>query len=322
MVALSLATTLALSSWFLLPVFFERNLVQIDVTAAMTSLRTHALSISQLWHSPWGYGGSSSGVGDGMSFMLGKFQLLLGTLSLLYLLFKRRFTFPSLFFLGIFLVYSFSTLDLSLPLWNLIPSLQIVQFPWRNLAFATFGLAAFIQIPKKLVSPLRAPLLFLSVLLLLVFNLKFFKPEIKETYIDSDLLSQEKLDTTARDKIPEYLPATMPNFPSSSAFEISGLSKTPTALRGSFYHDSSSPLTFSLAYMPQWQLTLNGQIVATKANAEGLITTNESYPPNNYEVILVWRRTLLENLGIILSLIGLIFMIGYSRGTLLKQHQK
>lgn len=319
---LSLVTSVLLSSWFLLPVLFERNLVQIDLTATATSLTTHALRLSQLWHSPWGYGGSSSGVGDSMSFMLGKFQLVLGSVTLLYLLAKKHFTFPSLFFFGTFIIYSFSSLDLSLPLWDLFPPLRIVQFPWRTLAFATFGLTAFIQLPNSLTKFTKSSYLLLAVCFMLFFNLKFFKPEIKETYIDSDLLTQEKLDITARDKIPEYLPSTMPEFPSASATEILGLTKTAATLSGLIDHPTTSPLTLPLAYMPQWQLSLNGQPVSVVTDLAGLVTTAESLSPGDYQVRLSWHRTVIEKLGLTLSLISLIFMIGYSRGTSLKQHQK
>lgn len=321
--ALAFATSIFMSSWFLLPVFFERSFVKIDVTATATSLQTHALRLSQLWHSPWGYGGSSSGVGDGMSFMLGKFQLVLAAFTLLYLLIKKHLSFPSLYFLGIFIIYSFSTLDLSLPLWDLVPSLQIVQFPWRTLAFATFGLAALSGALENIFSKkYRLCYVLCAMSCLLYFNLKFFKPEVYETYIDSDLLTQEKLDTTARDKIPEYLPSAMPDFPHRSAPDMPGLTQTATSISGNLEHPANSSITLPIAYMPQWQLLLNGQLVGVQADSSGFVTTIESYPPGNYQLNLTWHRTTLENTGLILSLISLIFMIGYSRGTTPKKHQK
>lgn len=313
---LSLLSSIFLGSWYFYPVFWERNLVQIDQIAKLTKLEDHALNISQLWHSPWGYGGSSRAV-DGMSFMLGKFQLVLAFITFFYVLLGQKFKFPTIFFIFIFVIYSFASLDLSLPLWGIFPSLAIVQFPWRTLAFASFALSALIQIPSQISKSYKIPFLFLTILGLVYFNLKFFTPELSVVTNDATLLSQEKLDTVAKDKIPEYLPLYMPQFPTTAA-EVSTLTKTATRIYGSFSQLESGALRVPIAYMPQWELAVNGQIYEINPSSLGLIETVVSFAPATYEINLSWRRTLGEQLSILITLLTLFFMIGYSRGYIFK----
>jgi hypothetical protein len=103
-VAIAILSTFGLTSWFILPVFFERGFVQVDSIATMTNYRDHFVTLAQLWSSPWGYGGSTKGVaGDSMSFMIGKGQLVLSAIGVLALVQLKKwrllifFSFVALF---------------------------------------------------------------------------------------------------------------------------------------------------------------------------------------------------------------------------------
>ncbi len=308
---LSLAMNLGLISWFYFPVIFERGLVQVDSIATTTKLSDHALAFRQLWHSPWGYGGSAAGIAaDGMSFMLGKFQLVLAAISAVYLTLRRHWSQSAAFFVGLLVIYSFLTLDLSIPLWDLFPALSVVQFPWRSLAFATFGLAGlsglFVQfIPKKF----QFGCTLLAVGCLLFFNLKFFVPQSYVGYRDADLLSQEKLDTVARNKIPEYLPAQMPSFPPTSFSD--GLIHTPIDVSGTLLLHEPGPVVIGTAFMPQWGLSVDGQRSPISPSADGKIQTTDSFSPGHHQLQLAWHRTLVERIGIWITSGTLLLMVGW-----------
>ena len=307
---LTLILSALASFWFLLPVLFERGLVQLDQQALLTNYSDHFLHLGQLWHSPWGYGGSAKlGEVDGMSFMLGKFQLALSVIGLAIVTLKKKWNPKIIFFVSMLLFYAFMTTTISSPVWQLITGLQILQFPWRLLAFASFALAAITGylvefVPEKL----QMVTTLLVVSLLLIFNLKFFQVKRVVDYNDSSFLSQEKLDTAAKDKIPEYLPSTMSTFPTTHASD--SLSRTTTSVSGSIDRKTAGPLTINTAYMPQWQLTLNGLKQPISPNEKGFIATVNDFQPGNHTVSLTWHRTQIENIGIWISGLTVIVMIG------------
>jgi hypothetical protein len=86
---------LLISSYFLLPALTETKLTHAAEIAKKTNYQDHFLCLNQIWYSPWGFGGSTKGcVEDGLSFQLGKPQILLGMFGILlwmYLTIINRF---------------------------------------------------------------------------------------------------------------------------------------------------------------------------------------------------------------------------------------
>lgn len=299
-----------LSLWFLLPVLFERGLVQIDRIASLTIYSDHFLSLGQLWHSPWGYGGSAPvGQVDGMSFMLGKFQIILASLALLLVAKARKWDKRILFFLSILLFYSFMTTSISAPIWSVFNGLSILQFPWRLLAFASFGLAVLAGYSVEFI-PKKAQLIFalLSISGLIFFNIKFFRPERYVNYLDQDFINESELRTVAKNKIPEYLPTWMPAFPTSAADD--GYTRTAISVSGTTHYQESAPLTISATYMPQWQLKVDGKIEPIYPSQYGTIVSRNFFDPGAHQFEITWNRTLIENIGLGISAISVAVMIG------------
>lgn len=304
------ALSVAQIAWFILPVLFERNLVQVESIALITKLTDHFLTLTQLWHSPWGYGGSApSNSIDGMSFMLGKTQILLAIISVFILTIYKKWDSKKIFYITLILLAAIGTTNLSAPLWSLIPSLSILQFPWRLLAYASFALAAFSAFSIEIIPiKFRFGASLLAVTFLLIFNFKFFNPEKYVGYKDQDFLSQEKLDTTAAKKIPEYLPATMPSFPITTSDD--GLQRTPTRVTGNLARLAAEPLLITTAYMPQWQLRINNVVTPIIATPEGYIQTKDDLSPGESKIELVWSRTPIEKIGLVLSALSILVVIG------------
>ena len=307
--ALALLLSTGASSWFLLPVIFERGLVQIDKVALLTKYSDHFLSPMQLWHSAWGYGGSAStGQIDGMSFMLGKFQLVLAAISLVYLGIKKRLDKVMIFFLATIIFYAFMTTMFSSFVWDLVSPLQILQFPWRLITFASFAVAAlagyFVEYLPKFTKPLAVLFITCGILF---FNLKFFVPQRAISYDDSSFLSKEKLATVARDKIPEYLPIWMDKFPTSKSDD--GFVHSSISVSGTHHLTYESQIGISTAYMPQWRLVVDNKIEPIEP-LYGKIISKKYFPPGSHTFELTWHRTAVENIGIWLSAFSLLVMIG------------
>lgn len=304
--------TLGLSSWFLIPVIFERHFVQADVIATKTHITDHFITPSQLWHSDWGFAGSAAlGQADGMSFMLGKFHLVLAVITLIgIILFRRQFKTELIFFLFVAIIYAYLTTTLSSPLWGLAPTLAIIQFPWRLLGLSGVGLAAlaglgFTQITHKW---LRWGMGAVVVILFIYFNFKFFTPERFSPYTDQNFINDHAIASTVKDKIPEYLPASMPQFPEISSND--GFNRTATAVSGQINLNKSAPLLIETAYMPQWVLTVDNQITPIQPNEQGLISTVGELPAGEHQFMLTWERTMLENGAILFTIVTILAMIG------------
>jgi len=142
---------LGLSAFFWLPALAETGKTQVSqmVFENFDPPAKHLITISQLWTSPWGYGGSSPGTDDGLSLQLGKVHLLGSLAAIVILLYcyitkrkKIQLTIEQSNNLAIFFAISLiASIYLLLPystvIWNSISLLSYIQFPWRFLTFAS-----------------------------------------------------------------------------------------------------------------------------------------------------------------------------------------
>lgn len=167
---------LLLSSFFWLPSIVERKHTLVDeiLTKELANYKDHYIYPQQFWYSPWGYGGSVEGVGDGLTFQLGKVHigLVIGAVMLSVVLIaatmlsfrtmsygvrnpaKRNLRHDligtrflanarndiSTFYLFVFLLLFslFMSTEYSSFIWDNIRYLWYLQFPWRFLTFTAF----------------------------------------------------------------------------------------------------------------------------------------------------------------------------------------
>lgn len=208
---------LLLGSYFFLPALLESNLTLVREVIRRTNYRDHFLCLRQLWNSPWGYGGSVKGCqGDGMSFKLGKIEIVFALLGMS--LFLKRFLFPKnkfykkkehLFIFSLTGLSIFLTTYSSSFIWGLFkPLFSLFQFPWRFLILGLFGLSffsAFYFAQSKIFS--RNLLMVFLILAALFVNKKYFTaPLIDRKEFNKKYLSSEFITKKVVYRIPEYLP--------------------------------------------------------------------------------------------------------------------
>ena len=133
-----LILTTLISAVFWIPALTQLAQTYASDIAKLTRYSDHFLCLSQIWTTPsWGFGGSTPGcTADGMSFMLGKLQIMCAILGLIAgsFVFQKK---KSLFVEGLIVLWAlFLTLPDSAPFWRLLPPLQVIQFPWRFLSIA------------------------------------------------------------------------------------------------------------------------------------------------------------------------------------------
>ncbi len=215
--------SIGLSAFSWLPSILESSKTGVDqmVFEKFDPPSKHVAYPLQLWSGVWGYGGSSSGIDDGLSFQLGKIHLI-GSLAviaiLLYCYIAKRKTIKQFSNLTIFaivgLLFSlFMLLPPSRFIWDSVRVLSYIQFPWRFLTFASLFsslLTAWVivtivnLIVKKKV--LKKSLLIISYFLLIISYTKFFQPKFKFPVTADRLISREKLVWDYSRISDEYLP--------------------------------------------------------------------------------------------------------------------
>lgn len=213
----SLIMSLGLSAYFFVPTLIELPLTHAREIAKNTYYADHFLCLSQLWYSAWGYGGSVAGcTQDGMSFMLGKIQIILGVLGIIVFLTasikKKKIEIVSLFIFILALAATFLTTYSSVKVWEMFASvLSLFQFPWRLLIFSLFGVSFFAAYSIYLLPKKVSTFLAIVCIIYAFFNgSKFFqKVQMPIESYKQEYLSDTYIKTRVAYKIPEYLPQSV-----------------------------------------------------------------------------------------------------------------
>ncbi|KKT49645.1 MAG: hypothetical protein UW41_C0003G0012 [Candidatus Collierbacteria bacterium GW2011_GWC2_44_18] len=219
---------IGLSAFFFIPVVLEQKFVHVDsMTIGYFNYLAHFADIKQLFLSRfWGYGGSTWGPEDGMSFSIGHVQwlgALLAAIMATFRLKKQKYTSMMILMVVAFgFLYAFLTHSRSNFIWERLSILQFAQFPWRLVALIVFyfsfatGYLVTIAIPKIL-KPILFSVLILSTILL---NAPFFRFERHVRVTIQEKMSGLSWENQVTGGIFDYLPRSAPKPPGGPAFTI------------------------------------------------------------------------------------------------------
>lgn len=327
-----------LSASFLLPAVLELSTTHATSVATQTNYAEHFVCPRQFWDSPIGYGGSTPGCTDGMSFQLGKILIAIGLIGLLGFATKHiqhfikhksiHFEYShSIFIAFILLISLFLTLDRSLIVWISLGSfLELFQFPWRFLGLAIFSGAYFGAYTVEMIpSKYRLYITGVVSLAAIFLSAQFFVPNPDKVWSSEDFnatyLSESYIRNEVAYRVPEYLPKT-------ADFEVwMGLQGAPELVPnedliiqdGELYTElSSNPFGFKAAtssqsflinkhYARYWKIQLNEvDFIPTTFDPLGrpVITTDK--PKTIVEVI--YKQTVLQHIANTISLGALIIL--------------
>lgn len=309
---------LGISSFFWLPASFEMSLTSVSgQVSATANYLDHFVCVSQLWSSLWGYGGSAIGCVDGQSYMLGKIHLIIAAISILLWAYVRpkeeRGVYISGFvlaFVGIFFATSYSS-----AFWKSIPGFSYIQYPWRFLAVAAFGLSLLggalpLVMSKK--SGYRTGIIVVISLVIVLLSKKWFVPQY--TYEIPSSAFEDRIDLRWRaSKVSdEYLPVSVvrPKEASGVIFDTIGsgnavyvvvLEKTVVHEKFRVTATESAVISLHKAYFPGWLYFVNQKEVKP-AIVNGLprITIGSGIS----EISLIFTDTPVRALGNWISLIS------------------
>lgn len=207
LVILSMILGVGISSFFLLPAFLEKNLVQTDtLTRFDLDFRVHFVTVGQLFlNRNWGYGASVLGPNDTISFQIGWPHWWLVGLGCLLFFKKRKILFLGLII--IFLTSIFMTHNKSAFVWEKIGILRYTQFPWRFLSLSIFSsslIGGLVVLGAK--TNWQKYIAFSIIALTVILNFNYFKPDRFYPLTDAQKLSGKLWDEQRKAAVSDYLP--------------------------------------------------------------------------------------------------------------------
>lgn len=260
---------LGLSAWFWVPALFEAQYTRFDQIFG-GFYKDQFPSLWQLIRSPWGYGLShpqNPERGD-ISYQLGLIHILVMLILGVSLWFFRgiwEIRVIGGFVLIAFALSVFFMLEVSLPIWENLPFLSLIQFPLRFSAVAVFSasigaglLAKYLPFKKFLV---------LSLLLLVIYaNRNHWN--INEVFNPGEeyYLNLKTTSTTYGEHLPKW--GRVINEPSPAKVEIIRgvgeirvINDKSDKLEAEVEAKTSTKLRFNQFYFPGWEIEIDGKKV-------------------------------------------------------------
>ncbi len=318
--------SLGLSSFFIIPALFEKNLVTVNtMTQGYFQYIIHFATLNQLFISRfWGYGASLWGPIDDMAFSIGLIQWLLPLISIIFLFFKKskkNFKLSLLFFF-LFLFYIFLTHNKSTFIWKIFPFMAYFQFPWRFLSIAIFSASFLSGLIILLIKSKKNQItaLIIITIITILLNFSFFKEDIWYSNLtDQQKLTAKEITAQSSAGLKDYWPKYSKNFPTSFAPDL------PVLVQGEadfikYYKNSNysegyfsvftpkAIVSLPIVYFPNWELYLDNQKTDYTIDSDlGLIQLDVNQGEHHYE--LFFKNTNIRNISNIISLISLILIV-------------
>jgi hypothetical protein len=329
--------SVGLSLFYVLPAMVEKDLTRINsILSGYFHYSQHFLYLRQLIQTRWGYGGSEWGPGDGISFFLG-YGVWLGVVLAgvvgLWVLVKavKGRKFGELVFPGITLLLALLSLYMSLQrslwVWEVAPTLAIIQFPWRWLGATGVWLSILVgwavartQYEAKVRKPAGVAVA-VVLLIALTTSLTYFKPETWADrfedfyYTDTDLIERQMSQI-----LPDYIPLALGDVkkPPEQKFWVAlGLDKYVETVvdRGhqKLYKTSVSQptlVTLALADMPGWQVEIDGKVAEKRDGVVGGTVAFEA-PAGEHFVSVTYGQTPLLLYSWVVSVLCTLLLAGW-----------
>lgn len=329
-----------LAAIFLAPMLLERSYIaETQWVNDYYNYRNHFVYWSQFFDPTWGYGFSLPGTQDGMSYQLGFVIFLAAVAGAVEALRRRSAGLPRRAEALYLVVVSVSALFLMTPasmaLWDALPLMGLVQFPWRLLAIEVFTLALLAGISVLWLvrqTGLRdhsgaAPfLLSASIILASSFYIRAqitpIRPQSETplAVIEFELeYSDMRGMTRWSDRVPEnadspliaqYLAGEKLRRAAIVAGDGVIVAQEAGALDAHARIQAAGPvrLRFYTYYFPGWRATLDGQPVEIAPDPpNGLIGLD--LPPGEHEVMLHFGSTPIRRAGMAIAAFALLAVV-------------
>src|SRR3989338_676782 len=313
----------AVSAFFWFPAFFEGKYTLRDIVTAGTYASSFVNPVS-LIYSPWNFGGTGQ-----FSVQIGLLNIL-AVLSLPLVLKKlkeRRLLIFYVFAFSYFLISVFFMLAISNPLYNILTTLQKLQFPWRFLSVSIFMasiMGAFLvySIPKK--QKVFAAGLIIIASITLSFN--YWKVKGYLYRDDSSLRGIYKSTTDTGESAPIWSVRFMEKESKDTIEIIEGEAVIKKLARNSAKHSyeidvitDNARIKENTLYFPGWKIFADGTSLNLQfqdPNHRGLMTFNLS--KGHHKVYAVFEETKLRLFADYVTIVSIITVISWGSLILIK----
>lgn len=300
---LSTLLALGLSAYYLLPVALESKYIDLNrAVQGYYDFHIHFATLRELFITRfWGYGGSLW-MKKFLSVSIGQVQWIVPLISII-LLIKRRpaSTFSFLAFSSLGLLALFFTHGKSAPVWNFLPFMKYIQFPWRYLTSAIFFVALAGGFCVQQFSNRWAKAVGLLIMISAIgLNFSFFRPDIWQNVNDQQFFSGASWDFN-RTAHKDYWPKTGGLPPTQIAPTDPQLTqRAHSATYQVEVTDENSVVQIPIVYFPGWKAQEGNQNISlTPQGRLGLITIN--LPKGKHILNLTFTNTWPRTTGNLIS---------------------
>lgn len=328
---LSLLSGFGLSAFFLIPAYFEKNLVQTStLTIFALDFRNHFISIGRLFiDRSWGYIGATKSMESSMSFQIGwpHWWLVIASMILIaigIIKSRKKIDLKNLllpiflilvFWFSVFMIHNKSTF-----IWEKIGILSYVQFPWRFLSISIFSASL---LGGYFVSALKWKyaniLVALIIILTIILNWNYFRPSRFDTNVsDATELTGTSWTVQQSGSITDYLPVTASEpreLAPASPLVISGSAKVSNFINKSnefsFFAvvTKDSKIDVPVFDFPNWEIKINDKSYSHTIGNIGRIEI--TLLPGYYTVVGSFRNTLVRTVANFISILSFVFFGSY-----------
>ena len=337
---LTMIWALGLSAVFWVPALLEKKWVHIHLIYADAALdfRNNFLEIFRLFQPTWTLEGGIGG--RDLPFQLGWPHVLLALFSFLYIsklggVEKKKTTQAMFFLLFCILLAFFFTLESSLFLWETLPLMKYLQFPWRFLTV----LSLFISVTAGGLfvyfagTPEATQKIFQTVLVIVITlsgiqycRVKGYytmsEESLNPSFVRKDGGTVSAFNTNEMDSIVdfgEYLPKWVKTLPDKSragtVYVTRGEAKVTDQETGiqsyafTLRVEERCEVVVGSFYYPTWKGTMDGETLSLFTDAEGLIHLEA--PRGIHRIRIFFGESRAGTLGKYVSSLSLIALLAY-----------
>lgn len=307
-----LLSGLLLSAFFWIPALVESRYVNGELFIG-DMYKNHFPKFQNLIYSNWGFGPDVNKK-DGLSPQIGLIHIILSMLSFGLILIRPKFKKEIIYWVAIFILFFFLTLNISSIVWQNMPLLNMFQFPWRLTGVSSF--AASVLSIYLFNRYYNKKLFFFMVIILLFSSVQFINikeiPSKNDEYYDlykatTDYHGQASTIWTAGDS----------SDIAKSQFEIiNGEAKIINITKKSNIHTAtinvktSANIIDNTIYFPGWQVFVDGKKVPIEfqdINHRGLITFN--IPSGIHKIVVIFKESQIRLFSDIISLLSFAILL-------------
>ncbi len=303
---------IVLASYFWIPAFFESKYM---VGLNSVNFIDHFADLYQLLVPSWGTGFSGRSVRfDQMSYQIGIVPIVIFLLSIVVWIIgkakDRMLAVSLLIWSGVFYGMTVG----SLWLWELIPLIQFIQYPWRLLTIILLLTPwLFAHIAEKIPKWISLALVFLAI----IVTLGYVRPVTYERREDNHYITNPNFtDGTSslgnsfatkwsgwkRTRFTDRFVFNPPNIHVSYAVELPNYYRLFTRM------ETDVVMRANILYFPGWQVLADKKLLDITYESDGVI--HAVIPKGTNQIEVVFGQTPLRRMADVLSIVGLFWVFG------------